>query len=86
MEVTLQEYAASNLGRLLEATGISQSEMGRIVDVSRVQISRILHGHSGISLDTCQAIAEHFGLPINALCQAPHQFEKLIKEISAQHA
>lgn len=75
----LKQNAVANMETLM-ANGHTQAELAQFAGVSRVQINRILNGHSKPEIDTCEALAVAFDLPPEALLLAPAEFSRLLSE------
>jgi len=76
--VILKNNAVSNLEHLI-SEGYTQQELGDLGGISRVQVNRILRGHSKPEIDTCEAIAVSLGLEPIALLLAPDEFKKRVR-------
>jgi transcriptional regulator with XRE-family HTH domain len=62
---------AEGLRELRTARRLSQSEVARVAGVSPSAISQAESGHRGLGLDTVLAIAEGFGVSLDALLETP---------------
>lgn len=75
----LKTNAVANIESLI-ANGHTQAELAECAGISRVQMNRILNGHSKPEIDTCEALAVAFGFPPIALLLSPLEFSRMVRK------
>jgi len=65
------EHVLANIRRYRESQGLTQTEMGKRLGVSRVQYANIESRASGLTMERMQGIADIFGIPAEQLMQRP---------------
>lgn len=61
------ELFVANVNAILEAENLSISEVARRAEVSRAELSRVLAGEQGCTIDRAEKIAVAVGLPLEDL-------------------
>lgn len=61
------EAFRENLRDLMEKRGITMTQLADDLGMSRPSLSRVLHGHDGISLERADRIANYLGVPLGRL-------------------
>jgi transcriptional regulator with XRE-family HTH domain len=60
---------AKNLNRLVELTGVTHEELGRIADVTRSAVSHWMSGMTEPRMGAIQRIADHYGIRKSCLIE-----------------
>ena len=63
----IKENIGQNIKHLLEVNELRQIDFATMVGLSPAQISRLINGKSGISLDTLQDVANAFGVSVDSI-------------------
>ncbi len=71
MAMTLRETLQLTVAALMQATGDAQSELAAALGLQQTQISRRQAGRTAWTLDDCDALAGHFGIPVLDLLAGP---------------
>lgn len=71
MPMTLRETLQLTVASLMQATGTSQSELATALGLQQTQVSRRQAGRTAWTLDDCDVLAAHFGLPVLGLLAGP---------------
>lgn len=61
----------ANINSLIEAGDVSISEVARRADVSRAELSRVLNGSQGLTIERAEKIAHAFDVPLDVLLAGP---------------
>lgn len=79
--MTLNQRMVENLNHAIETLGLRKVDVAAQAGIHPVQLSKILHGKSGTTLDTCEALSSAIGVPAESLMLTPSRFQKLLSEI-----
>jgi transcriptional regulator with XRE-family HTH domain len=71
MPMTLRETLRLTVAALMQATGDSQNDLAGPLGLTQTQISRRQSGRTAWTLDDCDLLAAHFGLPVLELLAGP---------------
>ncbi|WP_406277351.1 helix-turn-helix domain-containing protein [Streptomyces sp. NBC_00191] len=71
MPMSLRETLQLTVAALMHATGDSQSELAGALGLTQTQVSRRQAGRTAWTLDDCDGLAAHFGLPVLDLLAGP---------------
>lgn len=61
---------SQNLAKLLAAKGMTKQALADLTGLSRSHVSRIVHGHMSITVDTAAGIAHAIGVDLSELFRA----------------
>lgn len=84
----MQEMAqpeTRNFAANLAALCAEHGEVQRIAtkaDITRVYLSKIIHGRATPTIEVASKIAEALGLPLGELLKSPRQFKKILSAAS----
>ena len=71
------EAFRENVTATLTAKGITRTQLADTLGMSRPALSRVLHGHEGISLERAEKIANYLGVPLSELIQVSGRARKI---------
>ncbi|MET7619088.1 helix-turn-helix transcriptional regulator [Streptomyces sp. NPDC005408] len=71
MPMSLRETLQLTVAALMHATGDSQSELAEALGLTQTQVSRRQAGRTAWTLDDCDSLAAHFGVPVLDLLAGP---------------
>ncbi|MCX4821191.1 helix-turn-helix domain-containing protein [Streptomyces sp. NBC_01142] len=71
MSMSLRETLQLTVAALMHATGDSQSELAGALGLTQTQVSRRQAGRTAWTLDDCDRLAAHFGLPVLDVLAGP---------------
>lgn len=69
--MSLRETLQLTVAALMHATGDSQSELADALGLTQTQVSRRQAGRTAWTLDDCDSLAAHFGLPVLDVLAGP---------------
>ncbi|MFF7205338.1 helix-turn-helix domain-containing protein [Streptomyces sp. NPDC008141] len=69
--MTVRQTLQLTVAALMQATGDSQHDVAQSLGLTQTQISRRQAGRTAWTLDDCDALALHFGLPVLDLLGGP---------------
>ncbi|MFD9220515.1 helix-turn-helix domain-containing protein [Streptomyces sp. NPDC060064] len=78
MPMSLREALQLTVAALMQATGDSQSELAGSLGLTQTQVSRRQAGRTAWTLDDCDRLAAHFGLPVLDLLAGPTRACELV--------
>lgn len=68
MSVALNSFRR-NVKTLLDEHQITLTQMAADIGMSRPGLSRVIHGHDGVTLDRAEKIADYLGVSLSDLIQ-----------------
>lgn len=77
----LNDRMIENLNHVIYMQDLRKGDLADSAGITRVQLSRIIHGKSKTTIDTCEALATAIGLPADSLFMTPSRFQKMLSEI-----
>ena len=78
MNPTVRTRFGERLRGLRKSLGLKQESLGEALGYSKSMISEIEKGHQAPPLDKAVAIAEYFGIPLDALVKEDYQETSLL--------
>jgi transcriptional regulator with XRE-family HTH domain len=69
--MTVRQTLQLTVAALMQATGDSQHDVAQALGLTQTQVSRRQAGRTAWTLDDCDALALHFGLPVLDLLGGP---------------
>lgn len=69
--MTKTQLFVANVNAVIEAEGLSVSEIARRADVARPELSKLLNGLGGLTIERAEKIATAIGVPLDVLIASP---------------
>jgi len=61
----------ANVNRIIDDGDLSVSEIARRADINRAELSRVLNGLQGVTIERAEKIADAVGVPLDVLIAGP---------------